>query len=283
MSVRLLFAFAMAVPLGAQTSAPEKPSLGTRIRLESSTVVGRSVVGPLTLMNQGFVAVALGPTRAPESQIVVPWTRVYDISVSDGEDIRRGFAKGVLIGLGAAVIVYPALAHGTNPDQSRGNPALISFGLLPLTTGVIGSFNGPERWRPLLWRPTQDTVLEDRELTRLRLAPQTQVRALVPGGWVKAHILETTDDSLVVSRDSKREAFDWQSVTLLNTRTGRNRFRGAALGLTLAGVATFATAGSAEEDRRRRTDVIARNLIVGATIGALIGTAGWTRIPVPVR
>jgi hypothetical protein len=282
-SSRLLLAFAIAVPVEAQTTAPVKPSAGTRVRLESSSVVGRTVVGPLTVMNQGFVAVALDPSRAPASEISVPWSRVYDASVSDGEDIRRGFTRGMLIGLGAAVIVYPALTQGAEPTQSRGNAALVSFGFLPLTGAVIGSFNGPERWRPLLWRPTQDTVIENRELTRLRIAPETQVRVLAPGGWITARIVETTDDSLVVRRESKREAFDWESVTLMNMRARRNRARGGALGLTIMAVVTFAAASSAPEDKRTSARVFTRNLLAGAVAGALIGTPGWTRIPVPVR
>jgi hypothetical protein len=270
------------------SAAMPAPPFGARVRLETTAVTGRQVTGRLNEVNQGFVSVALAAgNRQQGSAIIVPWSRISSISHSMGHDRRDGAAMGALFGLGASLVVYPALTN-RGPEMSPGAsplvPAVISFGVLPLAGAAVGWFSGPERWRPLSWRPTQDTVMLEGEATRLRVARNTEVLVRTGSRWIKARVVDTDGDTLVVRTSAKRVALDWPSVSQMRVRQGRSRTRGAALGLSLMGGVTIAMLFSdppGTTGEKRTT--IGRNALAGAVVGALVGWPAWTRVPIPVR
>lgn len=282
MRLGCLAAVVIALPLQAQVIATDKPPVRSRVILESPSVSGRRTSGSLVVMNSGFVSLALDDARPDAAQISIPWNRISTISFSAGRDTPRGVATGIVLGLSASVIVYPALTRTADARMSRLGPALFSFGVLPASGALVGWFNGPERWRSVIWRPEQDTVMFEGERTRLRLAPSTRVRLRTSGRWITANVLDTTDDSLVV-RAAQRLAFAWDSVAQMSMRAGRSRVRGAAFGLSLTGAASIAAAISASPGKRPEVRTTVRNLIAGTAIGAVIGSPEWTRVPVPRR
>jgi hypothetical protein len=284
--VALIATLAAGHPAGAQDSSATIPGAGTRVRLESSSVVGIKVTGQLSEMNQGFVSVAL---VRDGSSIAVPWSRIASVNVSAGRDGSDGAVKGALLGLGAAVVVYQSLTsaeQGTAFKPAVQPPKLlpaIIAGLLPVTGGVIGHMNGPERWRPVSWRPTQDTVMLDGEMTRLMLTPGKRVSLRSGGRWIKGRVLHATDDSLTLGPSSARRAFAWADMSRLNMQAGRSRARGATLGITIMGAVTIAEMFWKHPALEKRPEIIGRNLVLGAGVGALIGRDAWSRIPLPVR
>lgn len=287
MKALFLLAFLAAPPRAhAQGLVDTMPATGERVQLESSAIVGLKVTGQLREVNSGYVAVSVIPRG---SDVVVPWSRISSISIDAGRNAAEGTAKGALLGFGASLVVYPVLTKPrsrplmASVPRSRTVPSLISFVLLPASGAFIGRMYGPHRWRPVIWRPTQDTVMADGEETRLRLAPGRKIMARSEGRWIKGRVLETTDDSLALRMASSRLALPWGAVTHLNMQSGRSRARGAVLGLTFAGAYTIGALFTDRQGEKNEPYIIGRNLLIGVGAGALIGREAWSRIPLPAR
>jgi hypothetical protein len=283
----LIVMLAAAHPVGAQDASATIPRAGTRVRLESSSVVGIRVIGELSAMNQGFVSVGLVKNGA---SMDVPWTRVASIQASAGRVGSDGAIKGALAGLGAASVMFyvltrtePATPFKAAVEPPRLVPAIVSFGVLPATGVIIGLMNGPERWRPVAWRPTQDTVMLEGEMTRLRLTPGRKVSLRSKGRWIRGSVLDASDDSLALGSSSSRRGFAWADVSQLSMQAGRSRLRGATLGITVMSIASIAELFWKHPAFHERPEIIGRNLALGAGVGALVGRQAWSRIPVPVR
>jgi len=282
----LLALFGGARPVHAQRMLDSMPTTGARVRLESSAVVGLRVTGQLREVNSGYVAVSVIPQG---SDVVVPWSRISSISVGTGRDAAEGATKGALMGFGASLVVYPVLTKPRarpmmqSVPRPRLVPSLVSFVVLPASGAFIGRLNGPQRWRPVIWRPTQDTVMAEGEETRLLLTSGRKIMARSQGRWIKGRVLDATDDSLALHASSTRLALPWSAVTHLNMQSGRSRARGAALGLTLMGAYTLAALFTDRQGEKNEPYIIARNLSIGVGAGALIGREAWSRIPLPAR
>ena len=269
----------------AQVAIAQLPVLGTPIRVESSAIVGQRATGSLAAVNSGLITVALGRTGAT---LVVPWSRTHSVNIGMGRDAQMGGKKGLLTGLGAALIVFPAMTQRSNEGsmeqrESSIGPALIAAAL-PLGGYLIGRLSAPERWEALAWRPAQDTVLLEGEEPQLLIAPGTKVRVRQERRWFGGTVLDSSGDSLRLQGSVVPMSIAWSNISQINMRDGRSRSRGAALGFVTMGAASLVQLFSGDKKTlRQKQRIIGTNLAIGSTVGALIGRPVWSRVPLPAR
>jgi hypothetical protein len=171
------------------------PAIGTPIRVESGAIVGQRATGSLAAINSGLISVALGRTGAT---LVVPWSRTHSVNVGMGRDAQMGGKKGLLTGLGAALIVVPAVTSKSNEGSMKAGESSIGAAViaaaLPLGGYLIGRLSAPQRWEALAWRPAQDTVLLEGEEPQLLIAPGTKVRVRQERRWFGGTVLDSSGD-----------------------------------------------------------------------------------------
>ena len=266
----ILISAIVAAQAGAQASNTSVPDLnvGALVRLETRTVAGKFVTGELRAANQGFVAMSVSET---ETDISVPWTRILSLHRFTHRDQVAGVATGLLVGGAAALVAAPAVA------------TYIAF---PLGGAALGWKNAPRRWTNVAWRPTMDTVMLEGEATRLKLPEGTEIIVRARRQGFKARAFAVTDDSIFFTHDGKRRGFAWRETVDLRIRAGRDRPKGAAVGLLIGGVVGGVVSALSEKDAvvgTRRMEQIGRGMLIGAAGGFAIGLPGWTRIPFPVQ
>jgi hypothetical protein len=260
----LVAACATALPLRAQTpTAIPDVAVGTRIRVESPAVFPKVAVGHLRDANQGYVTVTL----APRSFIQIPWSQVSSLAYVAGRSEHVGAATGAVLGAALSLVAYPA-----------------SIVVVPAGAATVGWMLGPQRWQSVSWRPGTDTVMLDGEAPRLHLAPDAQVLVRVRRAPMRGRVVAATADSLEVRLKSGLLQLPWSDVSDLRVRGRRNRLKGAAMGISLVGVATAARlAFDTRTGTSVRGGVVLGGLLIGGGTGALIGAPGWVRIPFPAR
>ena len=257
----------------AQDSArviPHVP-LGSLVRIESRSIRGRQATGPLAAVTDAAVSAGVNGGGV----MTVPWSRVTRISVAEGREQHNNALRGALIGLSAVVVAYPVLR--TDETREAALPLAIA---LPVAGGIVGWFAAPQRWNPILWRPSADPVGAS-EATRLHLRPETELVVRTGRRQVKARVIEINEDSIALRRSSDTVRFMWPQVSELRARGPRNHVRGAALGISLMAAATGVQMAVARPERSRRQNIFITNVTTGALVGLLVGAPGWTTIPAP--
>ncbi|HEX7938714.1 MAG TPA: hypothetical protein VF483_06950 [Gemmatimonadaceae bacterium] len=280
-----LFAASIAPSALAQSGAIAIPDAreGERVAVQSPAVLGAKVVGPLLVANQGFVSVAIGDRQ--NASVSVPWTRITGVSLADGRDKTRSAVRGAVIGLGAALITGGAFHRhdGSAPDHAADAARIATAAALPFAGAIIGWRVSPDQFRPIAWCPSIDTVLPEGEAVRLRLAPDTRVQVRAKGRTTNAQLV-SAGDSLVVRQGSKATTYSWFSVTELRIPGRRDRGKGAAIGFTsFALLAAVAGAIHPLPSTSNKAAYFVDWMLVGGVLGAVIGTPGWSRVPIPVQ
>lgn len=263
----------MASVSGAQDTARVIPRVppGSLVRIESPSIRGRQATGQLATVTDG----AVSATVPGGGVMTVPWSRITRISVAEGREQQSNAVRGAVIGLSAIVVAYPVLR--TDETRAAALPLAIA---LPLAGGIAGWFAAPQRWNPIIWRPSSDPVGTS-EATRLHLRPDTELLVRTGRRQVKARLIDLNEDSIALRRSSDTVRFRWPQVSELRARGRRNHARGAAVGVSLMAVATGVQIAVARPERSRRQNIFIGNVALGALVGLLVGAPGWTTIPAP--
>lgn len=268
-----LAATCMATAAAAQDTLSVIPRVpvGSLVRIESSSIRGRQVVGALTAADDAAVSAAV----SAGGTMTVPWSRITRISISEGREQREGAIRGAVIGFSAIAVAYPVL----RTDDTR--KAALPFAIaLPIAGGLAGWLAAPQRWNPILWRPSTDPVVES-DATRLHLRPETELVVRTGRRQVRARLIGINEDSIALRRASDTVRFLWPQVSELRARGRRNHVRGAALGISAMAAATGVQIALARPESGRRQNIFLGNVLVGGLVGLLVGAPGWTTIPAP--
>lgn len=268
-----------ATALTAEAQVASVPDTDSRIRVESSAIVGRRASGTLRAMNAGVVTLGIGNRG---TTLVVPWSRVFTVSVMTGRNERTGATIGAMLGGGAALVTWPYGSRFENPENRDGRVALALA--LPVAGALVGLVSGPEEWEPMTWRPSSDTVMLDGEALRLTLAPDSKLLVRHGKRWVRGRLVSDIADTLTVRTRRSTRALAWSDIAQVNLQESRSRLRGAALWGTLGGVYAIARlARGPESTIVEKQQIIGVSLLAGAAVGAIVGRGTWTRVPIPAR
>jgi hypothetical protein len=124
---------------------------GTEVRLTIDGASGSREQVRGRLVESQPAALVLQPRRSPATQ-AIPHQRIRLIEVRGGEDRRRGFSRGALIGGGITAIL--AAGEFNNPDNGRDT----YFGTVlsnALIGALIGTVFAPKGWQRLPIQPTR--------------------------------------------------------------------------------------------------------------------------------
>jgi hypothetical protein len=278
----LLIGVGLADPVAAQGTVIPDTRLGDRVRVESAELAGIRVIGPLVEANQGFVIVAVGDDG--EASVKLPWVRITVLDRAAERPRRKRAARGALVGFGAALLAAPPLFDQEITDKAAGvNLGVVAAIGLPVTGALVGFVTAPRRWQMIDWRPSIDTVLPEGESVRLRLPDNALVAVRSNRRTFTARIL-STGDSLSVRVGSNVRTLPWDAVTDLKLHGHRDRWRGAAVGVTVMGIYSGLYVQRHSLVRTARpAEFVLQRIAVGGLVGALIGTRGWARMPLPGR
>lgn len=216
--------------------------------------------------------------RMPNGALTVRAAR-GDVSIERriGFDRRTGVLRGAMLG-GLVGVAIPLLIPEMR-ESGWGAVYSLIFGAIGTAGGaVVGAAVAPATWEPY--------SVAGGECAVYRFAPGSEAKVrsadgAVHSGAVVRHEAATLTLQVAGAAAPTPIATSGASVEI---RGGKNRRKGALVwgaagaGLGIVGAATDPSIGSGEA-----AGAIVGNAILFAGVGALVGTSGGTRVPLPCR
>lgn len=270
-----------AVPASAQIS--ERPS-GTRVRVTAPALLPRPIAGPLLARTDDALTLGLADQAV---RLTIPMTAIAGIEESGGHARLRSALTGAKVGALAAGSLLALTGYAAEPGGWGRLFAVAGFatGLAvgaPVGAGV-GALAAPEQWA----RSHAAELPAPGPAGRLGLEvdPKTPLRVTTAAGRRFVAPVRVRGDSLWARLGEGARSYPLAEIGSLETRAGRDRKKGAAIGGAALGGVALVFGGidlaRAEIGAGELLGTVIGNAVIGAGVGALLAPRSWRAVPLP--